>query len=125
MAGACKAIVLLHFAAMGLHPRHVLFSFGVALGRNLVCKKIKKKSKWASGKRPGAISKRLLCIHTYLFVMQIMMCVIGSWCEADWPFGTCANFASCIFLCLLCMCGDVFWIAAGLLGFAIKMNFLF
>ena len=75
MAGACKAIVLLHFAAMGLHPRHVLFSFGVALGRNLVWKKIKK-GKWASGKRPGAISKRLLCIHTYLFVMQIMMCVI-------------------------------------------------
>jgi hypothetical protein len=39
VAGACKAKVLLHFAAMGLHPKHVLFSFGVALDRNLVCKK--------------------------------------------------------------------------------------
>jgi hypothetical protein len=56
-----------------------------------------KKGKWASGKRTGAISKRLLCIHAYLFVVQIMVCVIGSWCEADWPWGTCANFASSIF----------------------------
>ena len=99
--------------AMVLHPRHSFF--GVVLhwvamfgytNNNLV-----------SSNRAGAISKRLLYIHVYSFVLQIMMCVIGSWCEAGWPWGTNAKlvYYTFLFVCVVCVCFFVLLLACWVL----------